>query len=114
MLPRFYPVISRGELNIFSTYWDKCAAVDKPEEARQQLLTKIVDRVFVYDHTVIAITLYGNFSVVLDAAKHAPQEVVQSVAWGIKKDTSSETSACAQDGDDGVRTRDLCLDRAIC
>ena len=96
----------------FSTYWDKCATIDKPEEARKQLLAKIVDRVFVYDHKVIAITLYGDFSVVLDAAKYAPQDVVQSVAKGIKKDTSSEVSACAQYGDDGVRYL-LCI-KSIC
>jgi len=46
----------------FSTYWQKCATVDKPAEARKQLLAKIVDRVFVYEHKVFAITLYGDFS----------------------------------------------------
>jgi hypothetical protein len=31
----------------FSTYWQRCATVDKPAEARKQLLAKMVDRVFV-------------------------------------------------------------------
>ncbi len=98
----------------FSTYWQKCETVDQPEEARKQLLAKIVDRVFVYDQKVIAITLYGDFSIILDEGKYAPKEIIHGVTQGIKKGTSSEVSACAQDGDDGVRTRDLCLDRAIC
>ncbi len=36
----------------FRSYWEQCAEVDNPEEARQQLMAKIVDRVFVYDDRV--------------------------------------------------------------
>lgn len=36
------------------------------EEARKQLLAKIVDRVFVYDQQVIAVALHGDFGVILD------------------------------------------------
>jgi hypothetical protein len=37
----------------FTVYWEECAQIDKPDEARQQLIAKIVDRVFVYDDRVM-------------------------------------------------------------
>src|SRR5690606_2127620 len=36
-------------LENFCTYWKACVDVDKPDEARYQLVSKIVDRVFVYN-----------------------------------------------------------------
>ncbi len=98
-------------LENFNTYWAKCDDVDKPEQARKQLLAKIVDKVFVWDDLVIAIALHGDFSVVLDNAVLAPSEVVQSLKK--KLDTDSD-EICVQYGNDGDRTRDLRLDRPAC
>lgn len=83
----------------FSSYWQQCSTMDRPEEARKQLLSKIVDRVFVYDDRVIAITLYRDFSVILDEGQAAPQDVLHGVAAGTKKDSSGEffPSANSQD-----------------
>lgn len=50
-------------LENFAKYWEACATVSNPAEARKQLLAKIVDRVFVYDATVVAISLHGNLYV---------------------------------------------------
>ena len=66
-------------LEKFKTYWDGCDNVGNPAETRKQLLAKIVDRVFVYDQTVIAIALHGDFSVVLDNGTSAPHEIVEGL-----------------------------------
>jgi DNA invertase Pin-like site-specific DNA recombinase len=102
-------------LQNFTSYWAACAEVEKPAEARKQLLAKIVDRVFVYDDAVIAIALHGNYAVVLDTAGLAPDEVVEKIRSETKRGTND--SVCtpnAQSGSDGIRTRDLGLDRAAC
>lgn len=51
----------------------------------KQLLTKIVDRVFVYDEYVIAVALHGDFSVVLDNVSSAPHEIVEGLRSEIKR-----------------------------
>ena len=53
--------------------------MDNPAEARQQLLQKIVDQVFVYNDQVIAVALHGNFSVVLDTGEDDMPEELASV-----------------------------------
>lgn len=101
-------------LSHFTKYWEGCAKVDNPAEAKKQLLAKIVDRVFVYDDTVIAIALHGDFGIVLDSAMMAPFEIVEGLKRETKMGISNEDSAYAQNGSDGDRTRDLRLDRPTC
>ena len=105
-------------LENFTTYWDACDEVGNPTEARKQLIAKIIDRVFVYDQTVIAIALHGDFGVVLDDATLAPHEVIEGINGqlngGNKKGASELDSTCTQSGSDGYRTRDLRLDRPAC
>lgn len=36
-------------LQTFRVYWEKCAETSEPDKARQQLIGKLVDRVFVED-----------------------------------------------------------------
>jgi hypothetical protein len=103
----------------FRTYWDQCAEVKHPEEAWRQLMAKVVDRVFVYDDKVVAIALPSDFGVVLDMPMSAPIEVLTAVSAASKHTPTKEsasigTNARTQCGDDGVRTRDLGLDRAAC
>lgn len=99
----------------FNHYWQACETVDHPALARQQLVAKIVDRVFVYDRNVIAIALPGDFGIVLDASEVAPVEIVSAVSTAINKKGANPTAAgCTQDGLDGSRTRDLRLDRPTC
>ena len=96
-------------LENFKAYWDGCDNVGNPEEARKQLLAKIVDRVFVYDQTVIAIALHGDFSIILDNGTSAPHEVVEGLkmemAGGKEKGASDSDSTCTRNGSDGLGHR---------
>ncbi|MEM6530397.1 MAG: hypothetical protein AAF653_19010, partial [Chloroflexota bacterium] len=47
-------------LRKFGDYWDECETMTHPSEARQQLVSKIVDRVIVYDDRVAALVLHGD------------------------------------------------------
>jgi phosphoserine aminotransferase len=66
-------------IQYFGDYWDGCKEMDNPAEARQQLLQKIVDQVFVYNDQVIAVALHGNFSVVLDTGEDDMPEELATV-----------------------------------
>ena len=90
----------------FTNYWEACANVADPDEARKQLLAKIVDRVFVYDDAVIAIALHGNYSVILGDATSAPDELVEKIQAEIKLGISESTYA--QSGSDGLGTLSGC------
>jgi hypothetical protein len=86
----------------FRSYWDQCADMDEPEEARQQLLAKIVDQVFVYDEHVVAIALYGDFNVVLDDEEAMPVEIAEVL--GEKIDARHLEMTRSRCGSDGHRT----------
>lgn len=102
-------------LSNFDSYWEKCAILENPNEAKKQLLAKIVDRVFVYDQQVIAIALHGDFGVVLDENFAVPAEVLSERSTVLNSKGGNITkNISTQCGSDGIRTRDLCLDRAIC
>jgi hypothetical protein len=89
--------------------------LDNPNEVKKQLLSKIVDRVFVYDQQVIAIAFHDDFGVILDENLSVPAEVISEVSEAIKSKGGNITeNISTQCGSDGIRTRDLCLDRAIC
>jgi hypothetical protein len=91
-------------LTNFTTYWEKCAELDKPEEGRKQLLAKIVDRVFVYDQQVIAVALHGDFGVILDKDVSIPSQVLEAVAGEIKKGENITKNVSTQCGSDGGRS----------
>lgn len=88
-------------LENFRTYWDKCENVDTPDEARKQLLAKIVDKVFVYDKTVIGVALHGDFGVVLDDVTTVPSEIIQSLKTKMDTTFSGEKD-CVQCENDGI------------
>lgn len=79
--------------------------VGNPLEARKHLLAKIVDRVFVYDKTALAVALHGDFSIVLDNGTSAPHEVVEGlnveINRGKEKGANGINSTCTLDGSDG-------------
>ena len=60
----------------FESYWEQ---FEKPEEARQQLLSKIVERVFVHDGQMLAVVLHGDFGVVLGQDNANQAEVAQAI-----------------------------------
>ena len=97
----------------FCTYWNACTEVDKPDEARYQLVSKIVDRIFVYNDQIIGVVLHGDFAVVLGENTTAPEGNSDAAEW----ESISQSLAYflrSQCGSDGIRTRGLCLDRAVC
>ncbi len=82
----------------FPKYWDACKG---DIEAQHRLVSLIVERVYVQDGNVAAMTLKADYHVVLGHDVKEPTEV------SVGSDVSTS-------GDDGIRTRGLCLDRAIC
>ena len=74
--------------------------MDKPEEARQQLLQKIVERVFVHDGEVLAVVVHGDFGVVLGEDEQATAAI--AAALDIKNAATSGLSFTrSRDGSDG-------------
>ena len=100
-------------LQNFRGYWDKCAEQPEPAQARDQLLDKIIYRVFVYGEHVLAVVLHGNFAVLLDKKQIAPSEMIDALVVELQNEGIVDIvrSRC---GSDGVRTRDLRLDRPTC
>jgi len=93
----------------FRAYWEKCSEFDEPMKAQRQLLAKIVDRVFIYDDSVIAISLHGDYGIVLDTSLSVPSEIISGLK--IKMDTNIVENICVQDGIDGFRLltgHDIC------
>jgi site-specific DNA recombinase len=62
-------------LQNFTAHWQSCSDVAEAAAAQKQLLAKIVDRVFVYNHQVVAIALHGDYKIVLDGAAAAPPDL---------------------------------------
>jgi hypothetical protein len=91
-------------LENFTQYWQHCETLEDADEARQQLIAKIVDKAFVYDNKIVAIALYGDFSVILDNGGVAPIEVLTEVEKAIKKGADSAPSDSTQSGSDGHGT----------
>ena len=103
-------------LENFATYWESSSSVQNPDEARRQLLGKIIDRVFVYDNKVIAIALHGEYNVILDEEVSVGTDIKRKLSGGNDKInggniTNNISAIC---GSDGIRTRDLHLDRVAC
>jgi hypothetical protein len=72
------------------------------------MLVKIVDRVFVYDKTALAVALLGDFSIVLDNGTSAPHEVVEGlnveINRGKEKGANGINSTCILNGSDRIRS----------
>lgn len=60
-------------LTNFCAYWKACDDVDRPDEARHQLVSKIVDRVYVHDNQIAGVVLHGDFAIVLGENATAPE-----------------------------------------
>jgi hypothetical protein len=101
-------------LEHFRTYWDECAKLPNPPEARQQLVAKVIDRVLVYDDEIVAVVLHGSFAVVLGQNQTAPALLADAVSQVLNDQGISTSLDSSQYGSDGDRTRDLRLDRPTC
>ena len=85
-------------LNNFRSHWER---LDGDEESRHDLVKLIVERVYVQDDRVVAMTLRSNYHLVLNHKTEGPTEFTVDPAF----------VTC---GSDGGRTRDLRLDRPAC
>ncbi len=85
----------------FQVYWDQCGQMEKPLEARQQLLQKIVERVFVHEGEVLAVVVHGDFGVVLGEDEQETAEIARVL--DIKNAATSEVSPRSRVGSDGHR-----------
>ncbi len=74
----------------FKSYWDQCASLDEPAEARQQLMASIIDRVFLYNNSVVAVALHPDFGIVLDVPNAAPDQILAALAVNQNGYTSNE------------------------
>lgn len=72
-------------LENFTAYWGDCTRSDNPEEAQKQLLHKIVDRVYVYNDDVIALSLHGDHMIVLEKSFSIPGEILDNLFEATKK-----------------------------
>jgi len=86
----------------FKVYWDQCEEVDDPKEARQQLMSTIIDRVFVYDDRVVALALYSDFGVIMDVPESAPNEVRTGVSQATEKAQPSTSTVVPRTGATGI------------
>ncbi len=91
-------------LTNFVVYWEECEHLSPDREirrARQALIGKIVDRIFVLDHDVVAISLRGEFGVILSKKTTLGETVRQKIRNEMKKDVShSDTHVL--NGSDGI------------
>ncbi|HMN13434.1 MAG TPA: recombinase family protein, partial [Bellilinea sp.] len=83
----------------FQVYWDQCENVDNPLDARQQLLQKIVERVFVHEGKVLAVVVHGDFGVVLGKDEQETADIARVL--DIKNAATSEISPRSRHGSDG-------------
>lgn len=88
-------------LTNFKQYWSECRKQPDPDKARQQLLTKIVQQVYVYNQKVIGISLYGDFGVIIGGEINTPSNIGNLIRTEIKKGASNNT-ACTQNGSDEI------------
>lgn len=85
-------------LQNFGTHWEACKG---DPETEHRLVRLIVERVYVESERVVAMTLKSDYHIVLGHKMNGPTEV--------PVDPYLYTN-----GSDGVRTRDLRLDRPTC
>jgi hypothetical protein len=90
-------------LEHFRTYWDHCAEVEHVAQARQQLLGKIVERVFVDGDRVLAVVIHGDFAIVLGENQTTSAEVADAVREKLDNENVT-TMLVRQSGADGVRS----------
>jgi hypothetical protein len=87
----------------FKHYWQECAGVDHPAEARKQLVAKMVERVFVYNDRILAIVLYGDLGIVLGQNEIAPSEIEGAIEANLRERGVIPVETISQFGDDGPR-----------
>lgn len=77
---------------------------DNPAEAKRQLLAKIVERVFVYNGTLIGLVLHGDFAIVLGQNEKASLEIRDALTHALN-DTGIKSIESSWNGADGDKFR---------
>ena len=88
-------------LKNFRSYWDACAAVENPAQARRELVGHIVQSVYVYDQTLVAIVFYSDYAVVLGENETAHAQIARAAYAHVAAHGLIGDSAYSQCGDDG-------------
>jgi len=101
-------------LENFAQYWDACSDIENPDEARRQLMDRIVDRVFVYDKHVIAIALHGNYNIILDEEVTFPSDLSEVLQNKEGKEIEIKNGNITKNvsvrfGSDGLGSRSGCV-----
>ncbi len=89
-------------LEHFRAYWDQCREVDDPARARQQLVAKIVERVFVDGDHILALVIHGNFAVVLGQNQTTSAEIADAVRGELVNQGVTDLLVVLQCGADGL------------
>ena len=92
-------------LGNFKSYWNDCENQANPEEAKRQLIDKIVERVFVHDRKVMGVVLHGSYGIVIDYKETASAEIVDAVQETLLNGGITCSLGTYQNGSDGVRYR---------
>ncbi len=98
----------------FQAYWDGCATLPNAQEARKELVARIVQSVYVYDRVITTVVLHRDFAIVLGQNETARAQIARAAHNHLSTGAFITASISRYSGDDGSRTRDLCLDRAVC
>ncbi|MFN8379259.1 MAG: hypothetical protein U0452_11370, partial [Anaerolineae bacterium] len=90
-------------LRNFRAYWDACEKVEKPAQARRELVSRIVQSVYVYDKTLVAVVFYSDYAVVLGGNETAHAQTARAAYAHVAAHGLPGDSAYSQSGDDGSR-----------
>jgi hypothetical protein len=91
-------------LRHFRTYWDACGEMANATEARQELVSGLVDRVYVEGTDIVAIVLHEDYALLLGENETAHANLAGAVQKRLKERIVT-ASLSNQSGDDGLRPR---------
>jgi hypothetical protein len=91
-------------LHSFGTYWEACAEMVNPAEARKKLVSSVVDRVYVEGNQIVAIVLHEDYAVLLGENETAHANIASAVQKRLKE-RAITTNLSNQSGGDGYRHR---------
>ena len=67
-------------LKNFKSYWDSSLGKLDTDKRRQQLMQKVIERVYIYDKQVVAVALYGGFLKIVDGVEDfVPKSILDAI-----------------------------------
>ncbi len=112
-LPQSHLEEAANILQQFPRLWNEADLAE-----RKRLLGIIIEKVWLRDHAIVAIMLRPSYHIVVSSMKPSEEGKEETTPEGREKSAQKTTDANQLDrwlfGSDGIRTRDLSLDRAAC